>query len=104
MKIDRVKALAAAAPLLVAALVVLGMPAPLWAQAKDVGSIFTCTSAGGRRLTLQHRVRNNIPLDQETCERTLQHVAHLWGYRVKLVEIYGDTGKTVKEHETLPLP
>ena len=60
--------------------------------------------SGGRRLTLQHRVRNNIPLDQDTCERTLHHVAHLWGYRVKLIEVYADTGKTVKEHETLPLP
>jgi stage V sporulation protein R len=60
--------------------------------------------SGGRRLTLQHRVRNNIPLDAEACERTLQHVAHLWGYRVKLVEVYAETGKTVKEHETLPLP
>jgi len=53
---------------------------------------------------LQHRVRNNIPLDADACERTLQHVAHLWGYRVKLVEVYAETGKTVKEHETLPLP
>jgi stage V sporulation protein R len=60
--------------------------------------------SGGRRLTLQHRVRNNIPLDADTCERTLQHVAHLWGYRVKLVEVYAETGKVLKEHETLPLP
>ncbi len=60
--------------------------------------------SGGRRLTLQHRVRNNIPLDPEACDRTLQHVAHLWGYRVKLIEVYAETGKTFKEHETLPLP
>jgi stage V sporulation protein R len=60
--------------------------------------------SGGRRLTLTHFVRNNIPLDPGTAERTLQHVAQLWGYRVKLVEVYAETGKTVKEHETLPLP
>ncbi len=60
--------------------------------------------SGGRRLTLQHRVRNNIPLDADACERTLQHVAHLWGYRVKLIEVYAETGKVAKEHETLPLP
>ena len=60
--------------------------------------------SGGRRLTLQHRIRSGVPLDHDSCERTLQHVARLWGYRVKLIEIYADTGKTVKEHETLPLP
>ncbi len=60
--------------------------------------------AGGRRLTLQHRVRNGILLEKEQCDRTLQHVAHLWGYRVKMVEVDTDTGKTLKEHEALPLP
>jgi spore cortex formation protein SpoVR/YcgB (stage V sporulation) len=60
--------------------------------------------SGGRRLTLQHRVRNGILLDKEQCDRTLQHVAHLWGYRVKLVEADNESGKTLKEHETLPLP
>jgi stage V sporulation protein R len=60
--------------------------------------------SGGRRLTLQHRVRHGVLLDKEPCDRTLQHVAHLWGYRVKLIEVDADTGKTLKEHETLPLP
>jgi stage V sporulation protein R len=60
--------------------------------------------AGGRRLTLQHRVRKGTLLDKEQCDRTLQHVAHLWGYRVKMVEVDYDTGKTLKEHEALPLP
>ena len=52
--------------------------------------------SGGRRLTLQHRVRNGILLDTDACERTLQHVAQLWGYRVKLVEVDADTGKIVE--------
>ena len=60
--------------------------------------------SGGRRLTLQHRVRRGVLLDKDQCDRTLQHVAHLWGYRVKMVEVDADTGKTLKEHEALPLP
>jgi stage V sporulation protein R len=60
--------------------------------------------AGGRRLTLQHRVRNGVLLEKEQCDRTMQHVAHLWGYRVKMAEVDGDNGKTLKEHEALPLP
>jgi spore cortex formation protein SpoVR/YcgB (stage V sporulation) len=60
--------------------------------------------SGGRRLTLQHRVRRGVLLDKEQCDRTLQHVAHLWGYRVKMVEVDAETGKTLKEHEALPLP
>ncbi len=60
--------------------------------------------AGGRRLTLQHRVRNGVLLEKEQCDRTLQHVAHLWGYRVKMAEVDNDSGKTLKEHEALPLP
>lgn len=60
--------------------------------------------SGGRRLTLQHKVRNGVLLEKEQCDRTLQHVAHLWGYRVKMAEIDNETGKTLKEHEALPLP
>ncbi len=60
--------------------------------------------AGGRRLTLQHRVRNGVLLEKELCDRTLQHVAHLWGYRVKMIEIDNESGKALKEHEALPLP
>lgn len=60
--------------------------------------------AGGRRLTLAHHVRNGILLDKDQCDRTLQHVARLWGYRVKMNEFDVETGKTLKEHEALPLP
>ncbi len=67
-------------------------------------SVVSADLSGGRRLTLQHRVRNGVLLDKEQCERTLQHVAHLWGYRVKLAEVDTEAGKTLKEHEALPLP
>jgi len=60
--------------------------------------------SGGRRLTLQHRVRRGVLLDKDQCDRTLQHVAHLWGYRVKMLEVDAETGKNLKEHEALPLP
>ncbi len=60
--------------------------------------------SGGRRLTLQHRARRGVLLDKDQCDRTLQHVAHLWGYRVKMLEVDAETGKTLKEHEALPLP
>jgi len=60
--------------------------------------------SGGRRLTLQHRVRRGVLLDKDQCDRTLQHVAHLWGYRVKMIEVDAETGKVLKEHEALPLP
>lgn len=60
--------------------------------------------SGGRRLTLQHRVRRGVLLDKDQCDRTLQHVAQLWGYRVKMLEVDAETGKILKEHEALPLP
>ena len=60
--------------------------------------------AGSRRLVLTHRVRNGTVLEKAEAERTLQHVAKLWGYRVRLVETDPDTGRALKEHEVLPMP
>ncbi|HRD76780.1 MAG TPA: SpoVR family protein [Hyphomicrobiaceae bacterium] len=60
--------------------------------------------AGSRRLVLTHYVRNGILLDKEECDRTLMHVARLWGYRVRLVEVDAQSGKRLREHETLPMP
>ena len=42
--------------------------------------------------------------DKQTCDRTLLHVAHLWGYRVKLMEMDTATGEMIREHESLPMP
>ncbi|MGE0627955.1 MAG: SpoVR family protein [Hyphomicrobiaceae bacterium] len=66
--------------------------------------VISADLSGGRRLTLQHKVRSGVLLDKEQCERTLQHVAHLWGYRVKIIEVDNESGKTLKEYEALPLP
>ena len=60
--------------------------------------------SGDRRLVLHHRVRDGVLLDKNQCDRTLLHVAHLWGYRVKLMEMDIDTGEMLKEHEALPMP
>jgi stage V sporulation protein R len=61
--------------------------------------------SGSRRLTITHSVRNGVLLDKTEAERTLQYIAQLWGYRVKLIETEGDTsGRVLKEHEALPMP
>jgi len=60
--------------------------------------------AGSRRLVMTHFVRDGILLDKDECDRTLMHVARLWGYRVRLVEVDAASGKKLREHETLPLP
>jgi stage V sporulation protein R len=60
--------------------------------------------SGSRRLVLTHNVRNGVLLEKTEAERTLQYLAQLWGYRVKLVETESDTGRVLKEHEALPMP
>ena len=59
---------------------------------------------GSRRLVVTHTVRNGITLDKGECERTLQHLARLWGYRARLIEVDSETGRVLKEHEVLPMP
>ena len=44
---------------------------------------------GSRRLVITHHVRNGVLLEKIEAERTLQCLAQLWGYRVKLVEADG---------------
>lgn len=60
--------------------------------------------SGSRRLVITHFVRDGVLLDKTEAERTMQYVAKLWGYRVKLVETDTETGRPLKEHETLPMP
>lgn len=60
--------------------------------------------SGTRRLTLTHYVRSGTLLHKTDCDRTMQHLAQLWGHRVKLLEVDGETGKTLREQEALPLP
>ncbi|MGB0086419.1 MAG: SpoVR family protein [Rhodomicrobiaceae bacterium] len=60
--------------------------------------------SGTRRLTLTHYVRDGRLLTKQDCDRTLQHLAQLWGHRVKLLEVDGTSGKSLRELEALPLP
>lgn len=60
--------------------------------------------AGNRRLVLTHKVRDRKLLDKEDCNRTLRHVANLWGYRVRLIEVDNDSGKTLAEYDSVPMP
>ena len=59
---------------------------------------------GNRRLVLTHRVRHGRLLDKEECHRTLRHIANLWGYRVRLVEVDAETGKTICEYDVVAMP
>ena len=59
---------------------------------------------GNRRLILTHHVRDGKLLEKEDCHRTLRHVANLWGYRVRLIEVDEETGKTVNEYDSVPMP
>ena len=60
--------------------------------------------AGSRHLVVQHRVRNGVLLDKDATDATLPHLAQLWGFRVRLLEVDAETGKVLKEHEALPMP
>ncbi|MEM1371765.1 MAG: SpoVR family protein [Pseudomonadota bacterium] len=57
-----------------------------------------------RRLVLQHRVRNGRQLDAADGARVLRHLADLWGYRVRLIEVDAETNKTLNEYDALPMP
>jgi spore cortex formation protein SpoVR/YcgB (stage V sporulation) len=60
--------------------------------------------SGTRRLTLTHYVRHGRLLGKQDCDRTLQHLAQLWGHRVKLLEVDVGSNRTLRELEALPLP
>ena len=49
--------------------------------------------SGARRLVVTHKVRKGILLDKEEADRTLLHLAQLWGYRVRLIEVDEQTGR-----------
>jgi stage V sporulation protein R len=55
--------------------------------------------AGDRCLVLGHSVYNGVLLDEKTCQSVLRHIAALWGYSVRLLEIDAATDRTLKVHE-----
>ena len=56
--------------------------------------------AGDRRLELRHAVTDGVVLDERDAEKVLRHLANLWGYPVRLVEM--DDTLILAEHEAEP--
>jgi spore cortex formation protein SpoVR/YcgB (stage V sporulation) len=54
--------------------------------------------AGDRRLMVQHRARDGILLEQADAQRVLRHIANLWGYSVKLVEVDAASEAVLNEY------
>ena len=57
---------------------------------------------GDRRLVLQHRVHNGIMLDAGEARQVLNHVAGLWGYEVRLVEVGTASDAVLKTFDAAP--
>ncbi len=57
---------------------------------------------GDRRLELRHQITDGITLADEDAERVLQHLANLWGYHVRLVEV-DEHDSVCAEHNAEPL-
>jgi stage V sporulation protein R len=56
---------------------------------------------GDRRLVLHHRQRDGVALDRDDARRVLRHVANLWGYPVRLVEVDAASERTVHEFDDI---
>jgi len=54
---------------------------------------------GDRCLVLAHSVYNGVQLDEKSCQAVLRHIALLWGYNVKLLEVDAQTDATIRTHE-----
>jgi stage V sporulation protein R len=57
--------------------------------------------AGDRRLILHHRATDRVLLDENDARMVLRHVANLWGYEVRLVEIDAATETALREFEDI---
>jgi stage V sporulation protein R len=57
---------------------------------------------GDRRLILQHRVHNGIALDGGDAPMVLKHLAELWGYEVRLVEVGATSDTVLKTYDIAP--
>ncbi len=54
--------------------------------------------AGDRKLILEHHVNDGILLAEKDARGVLQHIADLWGYHVKLIEVNAASRHVLKEH------
>jgi spore cortex formation protein SpoVR/YcgB (stage V sporulation) len=69
------------------------------AQAEPDIQIVDVDLAGDRRLILHHRVTNGILLDEDEALLVLRHIANLWGYEVRLIEIDAETDMSLREFD-----
>ena len=70
------------------------------AQEPDI-QIVDVDLTGDRRLILQHRVHNAILLEENDAKRVLRHVANLWGYGVRLIEVDPTTEVVFREYDEI---
>ncbi|WP_417732953.1 SpoVR family protein [Rosistilla oblonga] len=59
---------------------------------------------GNRRLVLTHRVRDGKLLEKSEANRILRHLAKLWGYRVRMVEVDAETKRPLSEYDAVSMP
>ncbi|MEZ6088467.1 MAG: SpoVR family protein [Pirellulaceae bacterium] len=59
---------------------------------------------GNRRLVLTHRVRDGKLLQKAEANRILRHLANLWGYRVRMVEVDAESHQTLSEYDAVSMP
>jgi spore cortex formation protein SpoVR/YcgB (stage V sporulation) len=60
--------------------------------------------AGDRCLVLSHTVYDGVRLDEKSCQSVLRHVAVLWGYNVRLLEVDALSDAVIRTHEVSPPP
>ena len=57
--------------------------------------------AGDRRLIVHHVVESGMQLDEAEAVRVLRHIANLWGYEVRLIEIESGTDAVLKTFDDI---
>jgi len=57
---------------------------------------------GDRCLMLQHRVHNSVLLEETDTAMVMQHIADLWGYEVKMLEVDAVSEAVLKRHAAGP--
>jgi spore cortex formation protein SpoVR/YcgB (stage V sporulation) len=58
--------------------------------------------AGDRCLVLKHAVYDGVMLEEKTCAAVLRHVATLWSYNVRLLEIDAQSESVLRTYESSP--
>ena len=58
--------------------------------------------AGDRCLVLKHTVYDGVMLEEKTCSAVLRHVATLWTYNVRLLEVDAVSDSVLRTYEASP--